>query len=123
MWDKRAKLVSLYDGDTLTVILDQGFGDTKQIRVRLFGVFAPELRQLGGVETRLFVQEWLTLHTSSLVEWPFIITTIRLKNDTREVTTLERYVAVLTSVGTNDNLNGAISEFVRARGYAGGVGA
>jgi micrococcal nuclease len=41
----RAKCVSVYDGDTMTVDLDLGFGVwMKKQKLRLFGINAPEMR-------------------------------------------------------------------------------
>ena len=63
MWDKRAYVTNVHDGDTITVTLDQGFGDLKEgMRLRLYGVFAPELSQEGGNATRDFVLAWLKEH-------------------------------------------------------------
>ena len=38
-----------YDGDTLTLILDRGFGDKKTVKVRLYGIDTPELIKAKGV--------------------------------------------------------------------------
>lgn len=38
-----ARLISFYDADTISVEVDQGFGCACHIRVRLFGLCAPEL--------------------------------------------------------------------------------
>ena len=52
MWDRRARVLSVKDGDTLRVQLDQGFGDTKTLDLRLLGAFAPEHDEPGGPETK-----------------------------------------------------------------------
>jgi endonuclease YncB( thermonuclease family) len=67
MWDRRATLYDVHDGDTVTVVLDQGFGDTKRIKVRLLGVYAPELNETGGTDCRNFVKEWFNAQPFRLV--------------------------------------------------------
>lgn len=49
MYRYRAKVKSVYDGDTCTVDIDLGFHITlRDIKVRLYGVDTPELR--GGTK-------------------------------------------------------------------------
>lgn len=49
----------VYDGDTITVDLDQGFGDKKQeVALRLFGINAPELRGQQKMEGKV-ARDWL----------------------------------------------------------------
>ena len=51
MYEYNAMVVSVYDGDTLTAILDLGFGITiNKAKLRLIGVNTPELR--GGPDER-----------------------------------------------------------------------
>jgi endonuclease YncB( thermonuclease family) len=122
MWDKRAFVTSVHDGDTLTATLDQGFGDLKEaMKIRLLGVFAPELTQPGGPETRQFVVDWLARYTLPQ-RFPFVVTTARGPRSDREITTLERYVAVVESLDHSHNLNLDVSAFVAAQGYGGGTG-
>jgi micrococcal nuclease len=45
----RAKVISVYDGDTVTVVIDLGFNITNEFHVRLYGIDTPELR---GVEDK-----------------------------------------------------------------------
>lgn len=123
MWDKRAQFIKNYDGDTITMLLDQGFRDTKEIDVRLLGVYAPELREPGGNETRIFVYDWFQERMLAGVTWSFIVTTARMKVADREQKTLDRYVAsVTTSWDLNDSLNAAVNEFIHENGYGGGTG-
>ena len=39
-----AYVVSVYDGDTVTVILDMGMGVQKKAKCRLYGIDTPEMR-------------------------------------------------------------------------------
>ena len=121
MWDKRAKILSNHDGDTLTVLLDQGFGQTTEIQVRLFGVFAPELSQTGGKECQAFVSEWVEKN-SVLHKWPFIVTTMRGVRSDKETVTLSRYVGVIETIDHHSTLNTDVQEYVLECGYSGGIG-
>lgn len=38
------EVVSVYDGDTVTLVVDLGFGINYKIKVRLFGIDTPEMR-------------------------------------------------------------------------------
>ena len=120
MWDKRATIIGIHDGDTLTAVLDQGFRQTTEITVRLLGVFAPELKQVGGPESLAFVRDWVS--GFSTTKWPFVVTTIRGPKSDREITTLERYVAVVETIDHSHNLNIDVAAFVKAQGYGGGIG-
>jgi hypothetical protein len=121
MWDKRARILSNHDGDTLTAVLDQGFGQTTQIIVRLFGVWAPELKEVGGLETRDFVTAWVNLYWQGLA-WPFLVTTMRTPRSDVEVETLGRYVALVETLNREHNLNLEVQAFVTECGYGGGAG-
>ena len=44
------KVVSIHDGDTITVLQDK-----RQIKVRLFGIDAPELKQTYGKKSKQFL--------------------------------------------------------------------
>ena len=121
MWDKRAKVLSNHDGDTLTMSLDQGFGDSKEINVRLLGVFAPELKQVGGKETQQFVADWVSQNSLGY-KWPFIVTTIRGPRSDKETATLGRFVGVVETIDHGCNLNTDVMAFVQKNGYMGGTG-
>jgi len=120
MWDRRAELLNVHDGDTVKVVLDQGFGDTKTINVRLLNVFAPELKQAGGADVRDFVTSWF--NQLPLVAWPFIVTTTRLRTADKEDTSFDRYVGVITSSDGTRNLNQDVQAYIHAKGYPGGTG-
>ena len=44
MYEYRAKVIKVYDGDTITVLIDLGFGVTFKEKVRLYGINTPEIR-------------------------------------------------------------------------------
>lgn len=112
----------MHDGDTITAILDQGFGDTKEIQVRMLGVFAPELKQDGGAETQAFVARWIDETTLAGVPYSHVVTTARTVRSDKEQTTLGRYVATVTSHDGSRNLNAEVTEFIASHGYPHGAG-
>lgn len=120
MWDRRAEYLENHDGDTVRMNLDQGFGDTKLVDVRLMGVFAPELREPGGPECRAFVEAWFQSRLAG--RWSFVVTTARMKVADREQKTLDRYVGTITSLDGTDNLNLEVMAFIVSKGYSGGIG-
>jgi len=44
MYEYRAKVIKVYDGDTITVELDLGFKIKKEEKIRLIGINTPEVR-------------------------------------------------------------------------------
>jgi len=44
MYEYKAKIISVYDGDTCTALVDLGFNINLKIKIRLFGIDTPELR-------------------------------------------------------------------------------
>jgi len=122
MWDYRAQVQSVHDGDTLTVTIDRGFSLLSyDMAIRLQDVFAPELKQTGGPETRQFVVDWINARLGA--KWPFVLVTTRLPRADREDYTLNRYVGQLWTPGKNcELLNDAVQAFVKAQGYPGGMG-
>lgn len=44
MYIYKAKIISVYDGDTVTALVDLGFHISVQIKVRLKGINTPEIR-------------------------------------------------------------------------------
>ena len=66
MYEYKADYLKNYDGDTITFLVDLGFGSYRKIRVRLLGVDTPEMRG-GSVESKekaklskIFVEEALS---------------------------------------------------------------
>ena len=60
MYTYRAKIIGVYDGDTVTALVDLGFGITNKIKVRLKGINTPELRgveRAQGIISRDFLRE------------------------------------------------------------------
>jgi len=60
MYTYRAKIISVYDGDTVTALVDLGFGITNKIKIRLKGINTPEIRgseRPRGLVSRDFLRE------------------------------------------------------------------
>lgn len=53
MFGFSAKVVKVSDGDTISVLTE----DKKQIRIRLYGIDAPELKQPFGKSSRIFLSD------------------------------------------------------------------
>lgn len=123
MWDRRAEYLENHDGDTVKMMLDQGFDQEYRADVRLLGTFAPELDDAGGPETRDFVTDWFKKRITTKTRWNFIVITARMKVADHEQRTLARYVGTVTSLDGTDNLNLAVMQFVISKGYSGGIGA
>lgn len=121
MWDRRAEFLYNFDGDSIRMILDQGFYDTKEVEIRLLGVFAPELREPGGEECKQFVKSWFSQNYINK-RWSYIVTTARMKNTDAEQRTFTRYVGTVTSLDGNRSLNQELIEFIQENGYGGGIG-
>lgn len=95
MWDYRAALIRVIDGDTLVLLIDQGFGGRQEEHIRLLGVSAPELRQPGGVEARQYTLDWCSQLPPG--RWPLKLATApNTNNDPDERRTLTRYLGVVS---------------------------
>ena len=77
--------------------------------LRLQGVFAPELTEPGGQAVAVWVREWISRHSDG--EWPLVVETFRTRTG-RDLTTLERYVAVVSPAGSD---RVSLNEEIRAR--------
>lgn len=131
-WDYPCYYVANHDGDTVRVIVDQGFGNLKDIQdgLRLKDVFAPELHQEGGMDTRDFVAKWFRDHEANSIEdiitgfalWPFILRTEMTKHNSRERMSFGRYIGTIWSSNDPITLNEAINAYVISKGYPRGIG-
>lgn len=59
LYNYRATVQRVVDGDTVDFIVDLGFRVNLQIRTRIAGVNAPELRTPEGKAAKAAVEEWL----------------------------------------------------------------
>lgn len=59
MYEYRASVLRVVDGDTLDMSVDLGFRVYQQMRLRLLGVDTPERGQPGYAEAMRFVEDWV----------------------------------------------------------------
>ncbi len=62
MYQYKAKVISVYDGDTITAMVDLGFYHFQQMKFRLYGIDTPELRgedREKGLAVRDIVREMI----------------------------------------------------------------
>lgn len=68
---KIKEIIKVYDGDTITVIIDLGFGITKKEVIRLFGIDTPEIRgeeRPEGLKSRLRLVELLEQYPDTYIK-------------------------------------------------------
>lgn len=122
LWSRRARCVSVHDGDSLTLYIDDGRDRYSTEFARLKNVYAPELKEVGGDVVREFVIDWIedARFIASRSDWPLVVTTVRTRTD-KDASTLGRYLYLVEDTLGN-SLNDAIMQFVKESGYSGGVG-
>ncbi len=52
MYNYKAKIIGVYDGDTVTAVVDLGFLHSQEMKLRLYGIDTPELRGAEKIEGR-----------------------------------------------------------------------
>lgn len=115
--DPRDLSIPVHDGDTLWLTIDRGFRTKTDINCRLEGVSAPELGEAGGHDVTTFVRAWLAERNTS--RWPYVVETLRVRAETHEKTTLERYLTRVTD-RAGESLNDAVTAYRRLMGYGAG---
>ncbi len=58
---RQAKVLSVYDGDTITILVDCGYYTYHKATLRLYGIDTPEVRTKDKAEKKkgLMVRDWL----------------------------------------------------------------
>lgn len=110
MYEYQATVISVWDGDTIKLDVDQGFGNHRIEHIRLDGLDTPELKTQAGKEVR----DWLrgVLPPGTLV----LLNTVK---DRREK--YGRYLGTITKLGPQPiNINEALLLSGMARPYDGG---
>lgn len=120
MWDNRAQYVDNHDGDNATMILDYGRSLHQQLEIRLANVWAPELKDPGGIEVRTFVKRWFARYASP--KWPFIVWSHRMVEADKEQMTFNRYVGTITTADGKRTLNTEVMAYIVQMGFTGGIG-
>ncbi len=70
LYHYNAKIIKVYDADTVTAIVDCGFSIKLKIKVRLYGINAPELRgkeRPEGLRSRDYLRD-LILNKNVIIE-------------------------------------------------------
>lgn len=79
MYDYKARCLRVVDGDTVDLEVDLGFDILHRIRVRIFGIDAPEvtgLSKVAGLESKAYVERWVAAAGDKLM-----ITSIKDRRD------------------------------------------
>lgn len=66
MYEYRAKVTNVVDGDTIDVLIDQGFDTFRRERLRLYGIDTPEKRgpeRIEGLKVKKYVEEKILGHS------------------------------------------------------------
>jgi endonuclease YncB( thermonuclease family) len=117
----------VHDGDTLWLEVDDGRRRKSLLDIRLRGVYAPELKDPGGLEVHRFVVAWLESH--AFTKWPFALETFQTRTG-NDVKTLGRYLGVLYAGDPDSvramslpvaNFNNHIARYVLEHGWGPGV--
>jgi endonuclease YncB( thermonuclease family) len=113
IFDYRAALVRVVDGDSLVILLDVGMGARVEEEIRLLNVSAPERSQAGGLECRDFVVAWCAQLPAR--RWPLHVTTVpNTSLEPLERRTFVRYLATVRSfTDRSQSLNEALAEYLK----------
>ena len=111
MWEYRARVSNVVDGDTADATVDVGFGVFARQRLRILGVNAPEMHgpsAAAGRAARAFVAAWLA--AAPVCEWPFVVTTQKTDD-------FGRYLADVRRADTGESLADALLQAGQATPY------
>lgn len=110
-WIYTAVCNRVVDGDTLILLVDQGFNNFTEAQIRLYGINTPETYGVSkeseeykkGMEAKAFVVEWLQSAKNKV-----FIKSYDGKKIHREK--YGRWLAEIYKEGTNQSLNNALVE-------------
>lgn len=71
VYNYKAKVLRIIDGDTIDISVDLGFGIFKNLRARLWGINAPELARtktnteqyLKALQAKIYLEDWIKTNT------------------------------------------------------------
>lgn len=109
MYQYKATLVRIVDGDTLIVAVDLGFDIVNTMTLRLYGLNAPERYTDQGKLATQFVESWF--HTNA----PDGVVTLYTQKDKKEK--YGRYLATVVSTNGLANLNNELVQSDHAQTY------
>ena len=108
-----ARVVTVHDGDTIRLDVDLGFSVHSYVWVRLRGVRAPELGEASGPQAKQDLEAWLATDAPDGLVSVDTFQTAGSVKEIREQMTFIRYLGVVTSATTGQELNA----WLLARGY------
>lgn len=100
MYDYKATLIRVVDGDTLHVSIDLGCDTSLRMTVRLYGINSPEMSTLEGKEAKAYAERWFAEHA------PDGQLMIRTRRDKKEK--YGRYLAIVYYSLGQEPLNDAL---------------
>jgi len=112
-WTYRAKPVRVVDGDTIILLIDNGFYNREEHSIRLLGVDTPEIfsgpadERVRGQEAKSKTALWIAEAVENGPEWPLLIQTEKDKQ------TFGRFIAEVWSVASKLSLNA----YLKQQGY------
>jgi hypothetical protein len=118
MFQYRAALSRVVDGDSAILLIDCGFSVRAEVEVRLLDVHAPERSQPGGAEATSFAAAWFD-HVAAIDpsrRWPlYVETQISRVVEPTERRSFIRYVGTVWPIGTQapeSSLNWLLAQFL-----------
>jgi micrococcal nuclease len=84
MYQYRAALIRVVDGDTMHLAIDLGLDIATRMTVRIHGVNAPETGTAEGKMAKEWAMRWFNAHTpqtTNTIDWPFTVDTIKDKRE------------------------------------------
>jgi len=114
----KAKVIEVKDGDTIRILIDQGFGNFREETLRLYGINTPESRcsdereKKLGIEAKLFVK--------SELEGKRIIIESHKADKDLEQDKYGRYLAIVYFEYMDESFNDSLIKLGYARPYFGG---
>jgi hypothetical protein len=106
MFDYRAAVVHITDGDTIRLLIDMGMYVRTEQAIRLLNVYAPESSTSEGRIAKVQLTKWVTDHNHGET-WPLQVVTQKDKQ------TFNRYIGEVTCLKCHDVLN----NHMRSLGY------
>lgn len=113
MWQYRAALLRVVDGDSMVLTIDLGMSVRAEEEVRLLNVSAPERYQPGGVECRDFAIAWFA--QLPVRRWPVLVETVpNTSLEPLERRTFVRYLATVRDLADPERcLNADLAEYLK----------
>lgn len=109
MYEYRASVVRVIDGDTVDLRVDLGFDASLNMRVRLAGIDAPERGQPGGSEATAWLTQKLPMRAD-----------VVLKTQKYRREKYGRYLAEIYLIGDTLSINEQMIRIGHSRVYDGG---